>query len=232
MKLNVVCIVLIIALVLVGCNHTGDIDVPIYDDEVDEIVGEAPTPIAPGEQGSSVVNPPHNEEEPTQIVKELPEQSSWSSDVVAPLLYLNIMPEQRAQAIRTNGFWEIFDDEGYVVHFSEQASPIHAIDRRPYEFDGVTLRIDSASGIIKLEFIDYYLPQSLSVVRWNTKYLAGNYSYSEVWNKRESVEAIEGAIHIASDGYDYIYDLRATWTEGSGQGWAVYTFRTISGSAN
>jgi len=235
MKLKLICAILFISLALMGCSNMENVDIPIYEEGPLEISNGASTQIVEEEQNDPIASPSPNEDDADESVEETPAQSVQNTQNVpdrAPLLYLSIMPDQRIQTIRRVAGWVAQDENGEPIGFSPIASFGRAYDLEPSRFDDVTLHIDDANNVIMLEFSINYPPQSLSVVRWNVKYLEGGYDDSYVWDKRESIEVTGNTIHIANDGYDYIYDISAAWSEELFFGNAVYSFRTVSGDTN
>jgi len=199
------------ALVLVGCNNTGENDVPTFDAPItnEEIIIEAV------------------EEAPTQPIIEM----SMRIFDYAPCLYVSTSVGQRIQAMRSVGFWMIYDENGNIVGESPSGSPARPVDLHPSAFDDAILRINDANSI-ELEFSGDYPPQRLYAMRWPVKYLADSFDYDRMWDTVEDIGSIENIFHITNNGYDYLYEILASWTEGSSQGWAVYFFSTTNGGDN
>ena len=62
---------------------------------------------------------------------------------------------------------------------------LHPLQRRPDDFDEVTLYLNDADGKIakiELEFSGNYLPTSVSAVRWRAEYATGRQPSDEAFN--------------------------------------------------
>ncbi|MCL2077528.1 MAG: hypothetical protein FWH08_03880 [Oscillospiraceae bacterium] len=144
----------------------------------------------------------------------------------APSLDVSLItgtPIQSVKAIQLTTSWFFFDEDGNGSGF-ESDSP-HALQLRPEAFDGSTLRLDSGSGEIELNFSDNYPPQTISVQRWSAEYVSENQDIADVLGKSELVEVSGNKIPIIDGGNDYIYEIYAKWTEGNATGSSWYTFR-------
>jgi len=147
-----------------------------------------------------------------------------------PLLSVTLISddssEQSVQALQLTGSWTVNGNNGnsQITHWDSA----HALQIRPIDFNVATLYLSSTSGEIKMLFSDNYWPTSISVQRWNAEYAKGDQDISDVMDKGEPVEISEGIIRAGDDGYDYVYEIYAVWTEGN----SYYTFRVESSVSN
>ena len=131
----------------------------------------------------------------------------------------NNVSEQRVQAIQLTTSWSVTYEDGTGRGY--EADSAHALQVRLIDYDTATLNIGGAGGRINLLFSDDYPPQSVSVKRWNAEYATGSQDIMGVLDKSDYVEASDGFIVAISDGFDYIYEVYATWANGS----SYYAFR-------
>ena len=91
----------------------------------------------------------------------------------------------------------------------------------------ITISLVGSGDVIELRFINADQPQTISIMRWNAEYATGSQDISDVIGDGEPVFINWNtlSISIADNGHDYIYEVFATWHEGS----SYYTFRTLSG---
>lgn len=154
------------------------------------------------------------------------EAAMQNAPVKAPLLYVSLIthdsPVQRVQAIQLTTSWMFIDENGNGSGY--EADSAHPLQIQPSDFNEATLRLDSANGEIEIQFSDNHPPQSVSVQRWNAEYAAGTQDIADVLDKSEPVEINGNIIRASDDGRDYVYEVYATWAEGS----SYYTFRMES----
>ena len=93
---------------------------------------------------------------------------------------------------------------------------------RPSDFDEITLHLNSGNSEIELRFSDDYQPVSVTAQRWDAKYNTGTQDITDVIDIGEPVEINGSKILVSDDGNDYIYEVYATWAQGS----SYYVFRT------
>ena len=134
--------------------------------------------------------------------------------------------EQRVQAIQLTTSWGVTYEDGTGRAY--EADSAHALQVRLIDYDAATLSAGSAGGRIDLLFSDDYPPQSVSAKRWNAEYATGSQDIMGVFDKFEYVEISNGSIAAVSDGFDYIYEVYATWANGS----SYYAFRVECSSAD
>jgi len=152
---------------------------------------------------------------------ELPLRMAPSLEVV---LIAENLPEQRMRAAQLTTSWMYIDENGMGRGINGDAP--HPLQLRDY--GEITLQLESESAEFELLFSDDYPPQSVSVQRWDTKYI-GAEDMSALWNG-EPVEVNENKIQVNDDGCDYIYEVYARWTENNpmGSGSSHYAFRMDS----
>jgi len=136
-------------------------------------------------------------------------------------------PEQRVQAIQLTTSWIFADNNGNGRGY-EADSP-HALQLPPNAFDEAKIRLVNERNRIEFFFSDDYLPESISVLRWNVDYARndendGLQNIDEALQKSEYVAVNSNSINVNNDGCDYIYEMHATWSNGN----SYYTFRTES----
>jgi hypothetical protein len=78
-----------------------------------------------------------------------------------------------------------------------------------------TLFIDTENCIIEIQFTDDYLPETVVVQRWNTKYVENKQDYAGGYFNGEPVPIDGFTFRISDDGDDYIYEVHATWLPGN-----------------
>jgi len=129
------------------------------------------------------------------------------------------MPEQRVQAAWSTHGWT-------WIGGAVEADYDHPLCLNDYS--EITLRLESESAEMKLRFGDHYPPQSVSVQRWNAKYVGTR--DAEVWESSEPVAVNKNKIQINDDGNNYIYEVHAGWSKGKlrGNGYSYYVFRVDS----
>jgi hypothetical protein len=119
-----------------------------------------------------------------------------------------------AQRIRTTQLtydWIIADENGDGVGI--HADSPHPLQLRDY--DEITLFQGDANSNVEMQFTGSYPPSSVSVQRWDAQFI-GSEDYSlDIWDKGESVTVSENLFSIGDDGRDYVYEVYATWNEGS-----------------
>ena len=130
-------------------------------------------------------------------------------------------PDQRIQAIQLTTSWGYTYKDGTGRNYSSDCS--HPLQAAPEDFDNLTIYVDSSDNEIELLFSDDYPPETISVQRWNAEY-AVEHDISDLLDKGEPVEENEFKIQISADGCDYIYEVYATWSQGS----SYYDFFTVS----
>jgi len=137
----------------------------------------------------------------------------------APLLSVSLqtdgMPIKRINAAQLTTSWYPPDGINY------EADADNPLDLGDYS--RITLHLENMSGEIELEFSDGYLPQSMSIQRWRAEYVDRG---TEMWNKGEPVSLERNKFLISDDGYDYIYEVYASWEDGNSR----YAFRLDSKS--
>lgn len=135
----------------------------------------------------------------------------------APLLSLSLSSgdsqEQRIQAIQLTTSWN-YKTGGY------EADSFHPLQLDYDRFSKATLHLINEVNEIKMAFSGNYPPHSVSVQRWNAALLGDAHSFNEALDKGESVDVKGTTIYVPNDGYDYIYEVFATWQNGS----SYYTF--------
>ena len=147
----------------------------------------------------------------------------------APMLDATLMEgnslEQHIQAIQLTTRWDYYYEDGTgVVYHADSAHPLQI---RMVDFDVATFDIGVADGEIVLQFCDNYPPQSISAQRWNVMYATDRQDISDIINNGEPVDIENNIILVISDGYDYIYEIHAEWSNGS----SYYTFLTLSSAS-
>lgn len=132
----------------------------------------------------------------------------------APTLSL-IYEGQWAQAIQLTTSWT-FDGGGFSFD-----SP-HPLQLRQSDYDNASLTIKN--GEIMLLFSDNHPPETVTVRRWLAEHAKGEQDISAALLLSETVNITDGyKILVENDGKSYIYDVHATW----GQGSSFFAFRTV-----
>ena len=125
---------------------------------------------------------------------------------------------QNIQAAQLTNTWYVVKKNGVGSGYSSDS--FHPLQRRS-GYDDVTLSLNNG-GTITLLFSDKYMPQSVSVHRWNAEY-AGK-DLVDPWGKAESINVVSNTFQVSDDGNDYIYEVNANWQEGK----SSYVFRIDS----
>jgi len=130
--------------------------------------------------------------------------------------------EQQVRAMQLTTNWTFTDESGGGGSISFDS--LHPLQIDPDDFNGVTILTNGSGGIIELQFSNANKPQTISVTRWNSEYATGSQDINDVLHENSPVEWDWNTITVSDDGHDYIYEVYATWQEGS----SYYTFRTES----
>jgi hypothetical protein len=125
---------------------------------------------------------------------------------------------QHIEAAQLTSNWFYLDFEsGNRVGFQSDSPHALQLDR----YDAITLNLTSASGECTLNFGDFPPSTPVSAKRWNAVHYMGNEFKEDSFNKSETIEVNRNTLHINNDGNDYIYEIYATWVQGS----SYYSFR-------
>lgn len=133
-------------------------------------------------------------------------------------LILDDVPTQTATAIRGVTNWMESDGEGNRTGI--MADSPHSLQLSTADLNRASLNEENKNSVIELIFSTP--PLTVNAKRWNAKYLGldvdtAAFEYISVGHNNLQIYAI-------NDGYDYIYEVHATWNEGS----ALFTFRTTA----
>jgi len=144
--------------------------------------------------------------------------SEQKAQQTAPLLAVTLnadnMPTQRVQASQLTTSWSPKNGET-----AYEIDSLHPLDLSDYK--EITLRLDNVVGEIEIEFSDNYSPLSVSIQRWSAEYIG---RWEDVIDNGELVDVEQHRIFVNNDGNDYVYQIYATWEEGS----SWYAFRLDS----
>ena len=137
----------------------------------------------------------------------------------APRLEISFMEdglsEQQIQAAQLTTGWHVTGENGEIYGY--ESDSLHAMQL--HDYDDIMLQLYKTGGEIVFRFTDDYLPQSISVQRWNAKYTGDD--LTGIWDNGEPIELLENGFSINDDGHDYIYEVYAKWEQGS----SWYSFR-------
>ena len=143
----------------------------------------------------------------------------------APQLYVTFVSDdmQPVRAVQSSTNWSGVNEDGESLSFSSQGMNLWDLNQRGLN-DGIVY-LYSAFGEIELYFTGSHPPDTITVQRWTSAHVMGDFGmYDDIYYGAETVAVTGNRFRIANyDGHDYIYQLYATW----GSNNSIYYFRTI-----
>jgi len=135
-------------------------------------------------------------------------------------LTVDDLPQQHIQALQLSNKWTFFDVGGrWRGGYTATAElPLDFWAFAPWDFSEVIFYLDYTNGKIELHFSDDFPPDSLYFRRWNVELIG---SSTDLWPLNPFTEVENNTIIINNSGNDYIYEVRAIWSQGE----STYTFR-------
>ena len=135
-------------------------------------------------------------------------------------LTIDGLPNQHIQALQLSNKWTVVDVRGryrggYVAS-AELTLDFWAFT--PWDFSEVIFYLDCTNGRMELYFSDDFPPDSVYFRRWNAELIG---SSVDLWPLNPFVEIENNTIIVSDSANDYIYEVRAVWSQGE----SIYTFR-------
>ena len=146
-------------------------------------------------------------------VPEIGQSESKNPQNKPPSLYISSIdensPEQNFYAERLTSQWSAIGEDGRTVTtLTDSAGALQLSD-----YSEITFHVYGDAGKIAMQFSNDYQPQTVSIRRWDTKYLTME-SDVGFWDEGEQIESDGNVIYIDNDGVDFIYEVHACWAEG------------------
>jgi hypothetical protein len=188
--------------------------------------GEAQEPPAPADPTTTTatISASAATAEPTALSATTPGPATVPALPVPPQLFVSLGGAQRVRAAQLSNTWETPDGQGF------SASAYHPLDffGRDHCPDFIIVEhfiiTHNGSGSeVALQFDGNLPPDAVQVQRWNAA-LATNEINMRAWNQYESVALSDNTFIVSESDNDYIYEVRATWSQ-EYQGYQFYTFR-------
>ena len=145
--------------------------------------------------------------------------------MAAPLLYVTLKcPDSTnyvlAQQLATSWGGVNEDRSG----FGDEADSNTTLEALKGNSEDITLLLDNASGTVELKFSDDYLPEAVTVQRWDVVNGMDTQNNADGTYIGESVQMDGPEFVVTDDNHSYIYEVHAIWPVGD----SYYVFRIDS----